>query len=85
MSNTKSAFLPSAAEMRDMMKFTLSEKDESQLKEIAVLIKRRFSDGYCYYYNNVSTLVKKELETAGYVINEYNEQRDGYTLTISWK
>jgi hypothetical protein len=85
MSNTKSSFLPSASEMREMMKTTLSEKDESQLKEIAVLIKRRFYDGYCYYCNTVSALVKKELESAGYAITEYNDQRDGYSMTISWK
>lgn len=85
MSNTQSKILPSAAEMRELMKTTLSEKDESQLKEIANLIKVCFFDGRCHYFNNVSTLVKKELESAGYAINEYNGQRDGYSLTISWK
>lgn len=83
-SNTRS-FLPTAEEMRKKMQTHLSEKDEKQLKEIAESIKRNWANGYCYCTSPASQLVKRELSKAGYVLTESNDQRDGYSMMISWK
>ena len=77
--------LPSADEMRKKMQTDLAKVDAQQLKEIAERIKHNFANGYCYWTSRVSMLVKRELNKAGYVLQETDNQRDGYSLMISWK
>jgi len=63
-----------------------TSKIENELKIFDKNITDKIDDGKfsIYHYDRITEGTKKELEKLGYEVSEIDDQRDGYTATITW-
>jgi lipocalin len=77
-----------AKEAREHADSLANKTNKYQLEEIENKIEEAINNSPPKYeiwvYSRINTAVKKYLESLSYEVREFDDQRDGYSVKISW-
>lgn len=75
-----------AKEAREKASSITTSQNSKIMEDIRSGIAKAVTNGKfsIYYYNSLPNAISDHLKSEGYTVDEFFDQRDGTTITISW-